>query len=454
MSSNDIFNVTLNAVGGKLKTSETGQMNIKVENYSGKSYHCKSVTIKVPVGDFTKAVYYNDNKTVFSQTISKGRMLPDIEKTDNFISSTFNIDGSGERPLKDALEFIVKGNVNSKAGTADVIISYEYSEDGKSFSSESKTLHVNKESDDIYLYNFHAESPDAADTVCTRFSSGASIRLAWESNADTYEIYAGSDSKPIYSGDETSYTYTSGITSDTTFTLKASKKVDGFSESILLETLAVDCTEPEVLALTVDNSLTVSGEATLKDSLTVEGAATLKGGLTVDGSAELKDSLTVDGSAELKNSLTVGGAATLKGGLTTEGTVKILGKAMQLTNVSGQMGDKAYVTVQASADGFLTVYMECTSARVNSRVRVRATTYRNKKSLITMQDDAYYVKAKCDGDEMIELVHCAGMTIPLSKDDSCIINCNMLKPAQSKLVSGYDLQIYFTPLGDGTAQFK
>ncbi len=418
MSSNDIFNVTLDAVGGKLKTSETGQMNIKVENYSGKSYHCKSVTIKVPVGDFTKAVYYNDNKTVFSQTISKGRMLPDIEKTDNFISSTFNIDGSGERPLKDALEFTVKGNVNSKAGTADIIISYEYSEDGKSFSSESKTLHVNKESDDIYLYNFHAESPDTADTVCTRFSSGASIRLAWESNADTYEIYAGSDSKPIYSGDETSYTYTSGITSDTTFTLKASKKVDGFSESILLETLAVDCTEPEVLALTVDNSLTVSGEAALKGSLTVEGAATLKGGLT------------------------------------TEGTVKILGKAMQLTNVSGQMGDKAYVTVQASADGFLTVYMECTSARVNSRVRVRVTTYRNKKSLITMQDDAYYVKAKCDGDEMIELVHCAGMTIPLSKDDSCIINCNMLKPAQSKLVSGYDLQIYFTPLGDGTAQFK
>ncbi len=406
MSSDGIFNVTLDAVGGKLKTSETGQINIKVENYSGKSYHCKSVTIKVPVGDFTKAVYYNDNKTVFSQTISKGRTLPDIEKTDNFISSTFNIDGSGERPLKDALEFIVKGNVNSKAGTADVIISYEYSEDGKSFSSESKTLHVNKESDDIYFYNFHAESPDTADTVCTRFSSGASIRLAWESNADTYEVYAGSDSKPIYSGDETSYTYTSGITSDTTFTLKASKKVDGFSESILLETLAVDCTEPEVLALTVDNSLTV------------------------------------------------GGAVTLKGGLTAEGTVKILGKAMQLTNVSGQMGDKACVTVQASADGFLTVYMECTSSRANSRARVRATTYRNKKSLITMQDDAYYVKAKCDGDEMIELVHCAGMTIPLSKDDSCIINCNMLKPAQSKLVSGYDLQIYFTPLGDGTAQFK
>jgi len=404
MSSNDIFNVTLNAVGGKLKTSETGQMNIKVENYDGGSYHCRSVTIKVPVGDFAGAVYYNDNKTVFGQIVS-GKSIPEgTEEKNNFISSTFNIDGSGERPLKTALEFTVKGNVNSKAGMADVTVSYEYSEDGKTFLTESKTLSVNKESDDIYLYNFHTEKPDAADVICTRFSRGASIRFAWESNADSYEVYAGSDLKPVYSGEETSFTYKSGISCDTTFTLKASKKVDGFSESILMETVAVDCLEPEISALTVENGLTVEG------------------------------------------------AASLKGGLKAEGTVTMLSKAVQLTGVSEKMGDKTYVTVQTDGDGFLTVYMECNSSSTNTRAHIRATAYRDKKSLIALQDDAYHVKVKCDENETVELVHCASMIIPVCSNDTCIINCNMLKPSQSKLASGYDLQIYFTPIGSGTAK--
>ncbi len=392
--------VTLTAQESGPYIGGTGIFNGTLKNYEGQEYHCRSISVHVPVGNEADCLYFNDDKTVIASKDPSWNRMSSFSARSEEAVCTLELKDGGARPLKNTLNFTLSGNVNLTEGTVLVSCTYEYSSDGgKTWGTGKEEFMFEKTSSAFYLKNLFTAKPESPTSCCTQFAPGESISFFWESNGTMYEIYKKGEASAIYSGMDTSYTYQTGIDSDTTFLLKAVQTENSFRGKELPEK-----------ALRLSDRM-------LFETITLTTARPVF--------QEVKVTEKFD-AADAKVS-------------------------MLRTGTQMDMGDKGSRKIQVTTDGFVTGNLFCSGGSVPSSAYIRLSVYRNGRECYTARECAYCADILCAGNKSLTVRKPANVIMPVAAGDTLILECSMESPSGELKKNGYEAQWFFLPEGKGEA---
>jgi hypothetical protein len=333
-------------------TPQTGIISVQVTN-PNKNY-CREIDISIPSGKTASDIY---SGIPTASVNSNHWKLSAVVNTSDSNSFTFQCVDPNYYQISYPLTFTINGLVNDVAGTA-VPMLYEYSSSTPgNWALQTYSFNITKVTAMSYINNFISLTPSNKTVPTSEFSNGAPIQLNWEGDCTNYQLYIKDKTTPIYSGPATTYTLTSGVATDTTFTLVGKTSTNSYIDLTLTVTVINPDLRPNSV---VTRTLNVS-DATTLNNMNVNGTSTLANAnvntLSVSGNTNV-GSITasnatvggqlVAGSAVINGQLSTVNT-TINGQLTANAAVSVIGNRQSIST------NNTYI---APTDGFLTGYVE------------------------------------------------------------------------------------------------
>jgi hypothetical protein len=326
-------------------TPQTGIITVQVTNPN--KVYCNEIDIVIPYGSTANTIY---SGVPTASVNSNHWKLSNVLNAAGSSTFTFQCADSNYYQINYPLAFTINGLVNTVAGTATATLYESSSTTPKNWVVQTYPFNIVKVTAMSYINNFISLSPSNLNVPTSEFVNGAPIQLDWEGDCPNYQLFIKNNTTPIYDGPASTYTLSSGVATDTTFTLAGKTTTGTYIDLTLTVTVSNPDLKPNSV---VAGTLNVSGSTTLSN-LTVAGTSTLatanintlnvSGNSTVNGltagSATVNGQLSTNGQLSANN-------ATVNGQLSATGTVAVIG-GRQSINPN---------TYTAPTDGFLTGYV-------------------------------------------------------------------------------------------------
>jgi hypothetical protein len=342
-----------------------GLINVWVSTPDGPLLYCNKVVLAVPIGgtetdltEHTPSVTPNTTWWAVSSLVVETGDVLGLDASTTYAVFTAVCPSNAHWLIDYDLQFsLVTSAVNAKQGTFGYVVAENSGTDPSHLELHRSVFGLGKGPVVTYLSDVATTlaPPESTALPVTTFASGQPIRVAWESNADTFAVYVGAGSEPAWTGPDTSTVLTAGLTSDATITVVAT----GPGATCIGRT-TVAISNPTLTPTSVAaGSLAVPGSTTLAATTAanvasgtahVTGRATL-GAPTQAGSLQVTGGASVQGGAVLA-------AATATGAVTVDGPATLGSAAATTLRVSSgtswftprSIGPGGYV---ASSDGLV-----------------------------------------------------------------------------------------------------
>ncbi|MFE4832546.1 hypothetical protein [Streptomyces sp. NPDC056672] len=362
-------------------TPTQGRINLAVTD-DQQDVYCDQIQIAVPADDHGGGAYFTEQPnfstssgqwTVASLVQVTGEELG-LAQSGKFYRATFRSADEEYDLIGDTLDFGLSGPLSASTGPLAYYLQ-EHSgttPDRDGYTKKSRVLTLTVTEPVFYLHSFLARGEGEATVPRTKFTSGSSVHLTWESNGTYFRLYDG-DGDLVQEGPETYCSIGYGvITMDTTFTLVASMSPEteggGFEPIYQYATLTLTITDPTLEGLTVrdditarsgldvsgrisaGSDITIDGDATVRSRLYVEETLSALGDLSVDGDTTARGRLDVSGYLTVEDSLTANSDLTVNGDLTANGYVTAVSddKYVRIRELRGPYGEK--ISINSSVD--------------------------------------------------------------------------------------------------------
>jgi hypothetical protein len=261
-----------------LRVSSPGEespavVDIAVSAPAGRSVYCRQIIIAVPVGpgagDLGEAHgALTPNTTRW--TVSDSAVLPD--PAFRYARYTARCTSPQHWLIDYDLRFrLVAPAVNQAEGTIGIVVAEISDTDPRPSTLRRTVLDLDKAPVEGYLRNLvtTATQPSAVSVPCSAFAAGHPVRVAWESNAESFDLYLGAGTSPAWSGEDTSTVLTTGFTADSTITV-VSRGAHGGRTA----TTAVTITDPTLTPASLTTPSLTTGTFTTAGAVAVSGALT------------------------------------------------------------------------------------------------------------------------------------------------------------------------------------
>jgi hypothetical protein len=264
-------------------TTTSGQLIVGVRNQRDTLAKCRRISLYVPVGELEGDIFSQVplikstlEGWVASSTPPDGwappaalEGAPPTTRYQRFIVQNQNADFVVPREF--ALELTLTGNVNTttKKNTGNNLATIWVREEAvlssrEAFPPDAQVVPREKgfpiakyEGFLLYINSFYATESASSQLPKTSYASGTPLHLSWESNGRNFDVYQGSTKLNTEPLPRPSFLLPAGITTDTTFVLKAISH-----EKSLYATLTLTVTNP---------SLTPKSITGVVDNITIDG---------------------------------------------------------------------------------------------------------------------------------------------------------------------------------------
>lgn len=305
-----------------------GLVNVWVSAPDGQTLYCNKVVLAVPIGptgtDLTEhAPSVTPSTTwwaVSSLVVEMGDVLG-LDASTTYAVFTAICSSSTHWLIDYDLQFsLVTAAVNQREGTFGYVVAENSGSDAEHLALRRSVFDLGKGPVVTYLTNLVTTPapPEATTLPVTTFASGRPIRVAWESNADTFAVHVGAGNEPAWTGPDTSTVLADGLAADATITVVGT--ADG-ATSIASTTVAISNPALNPTSVTA-GSLAVGGATHLANTTFANAAARsllATGRATLDGPVET-GSLRTTGGALFHGQVDLASA-------TATGTVSVTGTA-------------------------------------------------------------------------------------------------------------------------------
>ncbi|HEV2891279.1 MAG TPA: hypothetical protein VGX28_12970 [Frankiaceae bacterium] len=265
-----------------LRIGDAGRIDVTVTNPG--TVYCAKIVVAVPVGP-DAASLANASPTASVDNEAWEAAVPERKArssdpdqqlaTYTFLCSD-PTDYAGSYPVTISLAAPV---VDTPVGTFAYTVDETSGADKGSVQRYERTWTLTKLTGEFRLDSLVASSPSAPTTPVTEFANGARVRLTWDSNGTSFQLFAKGDPKPVYEGTAATCTL-DGIARDTTFVLVATVPDGTGGKLYLYDSLTLTVTDPDLTPRTVAASgavtaasLAVTGDAAAGGTLTAKGAS-------------------------------------------------------------------------------------------------------------------------------------------------------------------------------------
>ncbi len=347
-----------------------GAINLWVSAPAGKTVYCSKLIIAVPTGGgeaelCVKTPSLTPNTTwwaISSLRRESGEDLGLAATTDYAVFSVVCTSNKHWKIDYDLQFSVITSGVNHAEGKFGIVVVETSGETENALQQRRSVYELGKGPSVGYLSDVVATAapPGATDRPASEFAAGQPIRLAWESNAAGFAVYAAGSATPVWTGTDTSHVIPQGATRDTTFSVVATSPHHGPRTAAASVSISNPVLAPSSLAA---GTLTVSGVATLAGAaigsltagpLTATGLATLPAGAHAT-SATVTGGTTVMGGLEAA-SLNVTGT------LAAAATANLQAATIAQLTVTGQtaiLGAQSFLegTYRPTTDGFVIGYV-------------------------------------------------------------------------------------------------
>lgn len=211
-----------------ISCGEPQDVEITVTSHDkAKPCKCEEIYIDFTYGENAEDLFAGSPSptcTVDNKAWVISKVKKDLKNENTAFSISFKCSVDVAKTLTYDLKLSLSGQVNNNVGNAKITFSETSAEHGSNKYEERTYVHTeSKGTEEFYLKNFIATSPESPARPKLAYKNGDPINLSWASNGTHYEVYQDDNKTPIYSGSATFCKLEKGLTDTSVFVLDASK---------------------------------------------------------------------------------------------------------------------------------------------------------------------------------------------------------------------------------------